>query len=65
MLSVKEVANKMNVQPQTVRKYISVGFKRDGRRIKLKAKKIFKGFQQTWIITNNDFQIFKEKIISK
>ena len=63
MLSTKEAAKMLNVETQTVRKYITEGL--GGKeKVKLKAIQVKHGAQTQWRIRHIDLQEFKERFLT-
>ena len=61
MISVKEAARKLSLEPQTVRHYIRVGVGKDKE--KLKAITIKVGLQDQYRIKNDDLEEFRKKYL--
>lgn len=63
MLTVKEVARMISIEPQTVRKYITEGLGKKNQKEKLKAAKLKHGARSEWGISHKDLVEFKEKFL--
>ena len=62
MLSVKQIANMLNVGEAAVRRYIRDGIGKENE--KLKAIKVKRGARSVYRIKQDDFDNFKEKYLS-
>lgn len=61
MLSIKEAANKLSVEPQTVRNYIRNGVGKEHE--KLKAIHVMHGRRKEYRIKNDDLEYFRKKYL--